>query len=187
MLRQDLDFAHETIVGRYIYARTPGGPAFDKLLADADRQAAADAERVCDLEGYRAAPTRYTDAFADAHLRARIDLQPARVAWPKFLVRYQKAAAPRRESATPQVAVGAAVSACDGRPIDAWIGDLAPPLGKAAGGEDGSQSLEATRDAVARQLFVDAKNPFYNARSTVGSARPRSTSPGRRSPPISWR
>ena len=161
MFRQDLAFAHDTIQNRYIYARTPGGPAWDKLLADADRQAAADAEKVSDFAGYRAALTRYADAFADAHLRARIDLQPARAAWPKFLVRYQSGRYLVVESATPQAAVGAAVSACDGRPLDAWIGDLAPPLGKAAGGEDGSQYLEATRDSVARQLFIDTKNPFY--------------------------
>jgi hypothetical protein len=161
MFRQDLAFARETIRTRYIYARTPGGPAWDKLLAQADAQAEADAEKVSDFAGYRAALTRYADAFADAHLRARLDLQPARVAWPKFLVRYQSGRYVVVESATPQAAVGAAVGACDGRPIDAWIGDLAPPLGKAAGGEDGSAYLEATRDSVARQLFVDVKNPFY--------------------------
>ncbi|THD50700.1 S41 family peptidase [Phenylobacterium sp.] len=161
MFRQDLAFARETIRTRYIYARTPGGPAWDRLLAQADAQAHADAEKVNDFAGYRAALVRYADAFADAHLRARLDLQPARVAWPKFLVRYQSGRYVIVESATPQVAVGAAVSACDGRPIDTWIGDLAPPLGKAAGGEDGNQYLEATRDSVGRQMFVDIKNPFY--------------------------
>jgi Peptidase family S41 len=172
MFRQDLAFARETIRTRYIYARTPGGPAWDRLLAQADAQAEADAEKVSDFSGYRAALVRYTDTFADAHLRARIDLQLARVAWPNFLVRYQSGRYVVVESATPQIAVGAAVSACDGRPIDAWIGDLAAPLGKAAGGEDGSQFLEATRDFVARQLFVDLMSPFYRRpqRCRIGEA-----------------
>jgi hypothetical protein len=48
MARQDLAFAAATIADRYIYARTPGGPAFDKLLADANRQADLDVDKVDD-------------------------------------------------------------------------------------------------------------------------------------------
>jgi Peptidase family S41 len=162
MFRQDLAFAHETIRTRYIYARTPGGAEWDRLLAAADKQADADAEKVTDFFGYQAALRRYTAAFADAHLSVRLDIQPARVAWPKFLVRYQSGRYVVVESLDSRVAVGSAVTACDGRLIEAFVGDLAPPLGKASGGEDGSLYLESTRVSVARSLFVDNRNPFYH-------------------------
>ncbi len=172
MLHQDLAFARETIRTRYIYARTPGGPDWDRLLGAADRQAEADAEKVTDFPGYQAALRRYAQAFADAHLSVRLDIQPSRVAWPKFLVRYQSGRYVVVESSAAQVATGSAVTACDGRPIEAYVGDLAPPLGKAAGGEDGSLYLEATRDSVAGQLFVDNRNPFYHRpqRCRIGEA-----------------
>lgn len=158
MLRQDLTFAHQTIQGRYIYARTPGGPAWDRLLAEADRQAEADAEKVSDFAGYQAVMRRYVGAFSDAHLGVRLNLEASRVAWPRFLVRYDSGRYRVVESATPKVAVGAEISACDGKPIDQLVNEVAPQVGRAAGAEKG---LESTRDAMARLLFVDAKNPLY--------------------------
>jgi len=163
MLTQDLAFAHQTIVERYIYARTPGGPAFDRLLAEADRAAAADAEKVHDLEGYQAVMARYVGGFADAHLRARLNLEPARVAWPRFLVRYRSGQYVVVDSATPAVRAGAVISACDGKPIAEVVSDVAPELGRGAGAERG---LETTRDAIAHVLFVDARNPLYRRPAT---------------------
>jgi hypothetical protein len=162
MFRQDLAFARQTIRTRYIYARTPGGAEWDRLLAAADGQADADAQKVTDFFGYQAALRRYTASFADAHLAAYLNIQAARVAWPQFLVRYQSGHYVVVESSIPQVVVGTTVTTCDGRPIESFLGELAPPLGKATGGEDGSQYLESIRDSVARTLFVDSKNPFYH-------------------------
>ncbi|MGZ6048242.1 MAG: hypothetical protein ACXWKN_07595 [Phenylobacterium sp.] len=158
MLRQDLAFAHDTIASRYIYARTPGGPAFDKLLADADRQAAADGDKVSDIAGYQAVMRRYLGSFADAHLGVRLNVEPARLAWPRFLVRYHSGRYVVVESATPAVRVGATISACDGKPIAELVSAVAPELGRGAGAERG---LETTRDAIAHTLFVDARNPLY--------------------------
>jgi hypothetical protein len=160
MYRTDLAFARETIQGRYIYARTEPAAAWAKRLAEADRQAAADADKVTDFNGYRRALQRYAEAFADTHLRVRLDLEPARLAWPRFLVRYQGGRYVVVESQTPRAPVGAAVASCDGKPIEALVAERAPPLARAAGGEDGSPLLESGRDAVARTLFVDAKDPF---------------------------
>jgi hypothetical protein len=151
MARQDLAFAAATIADRYIYARTPGGRAWDRLLADANRKAELDVEKVDDFAGYRAVLQRYADSFADAHLRVRLNLQAAQYAWPRFLARYQNGRYVVVESQTPKVAAGAAVTACDGRPIDALIDEIAAPKGR---------GLEATRDAMARVLFIDAKNPL---------------------------
>jgi hypothetical protein len=160
MYRQDLAFARETIQGRYIYARTEPAAAWAKRLAEADRQAKADTEKVSDFNGYRWALQRYAEAFADAHLRVRLDLEPARLAWPRFLVRYQNGRYVVVESQTPAAPLGAAVDSCDGKPVEALVAERAPPLARAAGGEDGSPLLESGRDAVARTLFVDAKDPF---------------------------
>jgi hypothetical protein len=158
MARQDLAFAHQTIVSRYIYARTPGGPAFDKLLADADRQAAADADKVSDIAGYQAVMARYAGSFGDAHLRVRLNVEPVRLAWPRFLVRYRSGQYVVAESETPTVKVGAAITACDGKPMAEVVSAVAPALGRGAGAERG---LETTRDAIAHTLFVDARNPLY--------------------------
>ena len=158
MLRQDLAFAHETLLSRYIYARTPGGPAWDKLLADADSQAAADVDKVGDIADYQAVMRRYLGNFGDAHLGVRLNVEPARLAWPRFLVRYRSGAYVVVESATPTVKTGAAITACDGKPIADLVTQVAPQLGRAAGAEKG---LETTRDAIAHSLFVDARNPLY--------------------------
>jgi hypothetical protein len=172
MYRQDLAFAHDTIQARYIYARTEDAAAWAKRLAEADRMAAADADKVADFDGYRAALQRYAEAFADAHLRVRLDLEPTRLAWPRFLVRYQNGRYVVVESQTPAAPAGAAVSACDGKAIEVLVAERAPPLARAAGGEDGSPLLESGRDAVARTLFVDARDPFVArpARCRIGDA-----------------
>jgi Peptidase family S41 len=172
MYMKDLAFARETIATRYIYARAPGGGSWDKLFAEANRQAEADAEKVNDFAGYRAALQRYAEAFADAHLRVRLELQAARVAWPRFLVRYESGRYLVVESQTPAVAKGAAITACDGKPVDALVAERSPPLGRAAGGEDGSPLLESARDLVARTLFIDAKSPFVTrpTRCRIGEA-----------------
>ena len=172
MYLEDLAFVRETVGAKYIYARTPAGPAWDRLYADANRQAQDDAAKVSDFAGYGAALRRYAEAFADAHLRVHLDLQLARLAWPGFLVRYEGGRYLVVESATPAVAKGAVVTSCDGKPIDALVAERAPPMGRAAGGEDGSPLLESSRDSVARTLFVDAKSPFAQrpARCRIGEA-----------------
>jgi hypothetical protein len=172
MYRQDLAFAREKIQARYIYARTLPPAEWTRRAAAADRQADADAEKVADFAGYRAALQRYAEAFADAHLRIRMDLQPARLAWPRFLMRYQNGRYVVVESQAQGVAAGAPVTACDGKPIEAMVAERASPLARAAGGEDGSPLLESGRDAVARGLFVDAKDPFVSrpARCQIGDA-----------------
>ncbi len=156
MFRQDLAFARETIRTRYIYARTPGGAEWDRLLSAADSQADADAPKVTDFFGYQAALHRYTAIFADAHLGAYLDIQPTRVSWPQFLVRYDSGHYVVVLSSLAQVAVGSVVTKCDGRPIDAFLGELARPLGT------DNQYLESAKVSVARTLFVDSKNPFYH-------------------------
>ena len=66
-------------------------------------------------------------------------------------------------SRLPTVAVGAEITACDGRPLHAWVDELADLEVEIPG-------TEATRAALAARVFVDAGNPFYTrpVRCTIG-------------------
>jgi hypothetical protein len=163
LLRADLAFVTRTLETRYIYAVYPGGAAWREVFEPARQRAEDAVATIKDFAGYRAVLSRYVSSFRDPHLRLVAAIQPARHQWPSYIARYAAGRYEVAVSRLPTVPVGAEITACDGRPLHAWVDVLADLEVEIPG-------TEATRTALAPRVFVDAGNPFYArpVRCTIG-------------------
>jgi carboxypeptidase C (cathepsin A) len=154
LLQTDLAFVRDTLQTRHIYAIHPGGAewqgVFDPALARAEAASAA----VTNFAGYRAVLSRFISEFVDPHLRLVFNLQPARPRWPGVALRSVNGRYLVAASRVAGITAGAEVTACDGRPVDDWLDELAML-------EIGIPGLEATRSWLAPRLLVDVGNPFW--------------------------
>ena len=163
LLASDLAFLRQTLETRYIYAVYPGGEPWQSLYAPALARATEAAAKVDDFSGYRAVLSRLVSEFQDPHLRLTLALQPSRYQWPGVALHFSNGRYLVGTSRVPAIATGAELSACDGRPLDQWIDELAAL-------EGGIPGLESTRVLFAARVLLDVGNPFRPrpARCTIG-------------------
>jgi hypothetical protein len=150
----DIDYFETLVPTHYIYAVHPGGPAWDAkfkaLVARARREAAG----VDGYGGYRAVMQHLVAGFEDAHFSVRFALSPQVPRWPGFLVRYRANGYEVVYSRDKAVRAGARIESCDGRPVDAWIDELAEY-------EGGPKGLVSTRARLTGKLFIDVQSPLH--------------------------
>jgi hypothetical protein len=175
MAEEDITYVASKLNTDYIYAVYPSGPSWDALLAASLQRAQKEASLVNSFGGYRAVMTHFVASFQDAHMKIRFLIEPASYLWPNFLVRYRGGhyvVVASETSAThatdmnaknlgyvqippeDDVPTGAVVYACDGKPLDKWVDDVAEF-------EGGPQGLDSTKAAIAQILFVDSESPLY--------------------------
>lgn len=178
MALADIEFVQKTLDAEYIYAFVPGGEEWKKQLVASTNQALADAERVTNFSTYQATLRRYADSFHDAHLWIHLGVEQGSVNWPQFLVRYKNSRYVVAGSAVKDLPDGSIITSCDGVAMDALVDKIAPQLGRAMPFEGRGIGLDATRDAMAKSLFVDVKSPFY--------ARPAQCKIGNKDVTLQW-
>ena len=152
--RRDLAAAREIMNTRFILPLHSPGAEWDRFLGEATRAAERDVPRVVDAAGYRSVMQRFMSEFDDAHARVRfLRERPLDLQWPGFVARYRDGQVVIARSERADVKVGAAVTACDAKPIDQVFTEIMPYEQVRRHLE-----LESTRAALARALFVDARN-----------------------------
>jgi hypothetical protein len=172
LTQADIDYVESLVPGHYIYAVYPGGPEWDArfkgLIARARREAAG----VSDYGGYRAVIQHLIAGFEDAHFGVHFAMETLIPRWPGFLVRYRANGYEVVYSRDQTVPMGARIESCDGRPVDAWIDQLAEF-------EGGPKGLVTTRARLAGKLFLDYRNPLHGL--------PQSCVINGKSTPLKWR
>lgn len=157
---------------RYIYAKLPDRADWAQQEAAAEGVAQRSAPLVNDPAGYRAALEAYLGAFADPHLKVTLYFGPATYRWPGFLVRFRSGAYRVVLTQTTEVKVGDAVIACDERPVDDLVAEVAAPSGLAP-------TLAAVKIDAAVHLLLDDGSPLR--------ARPKRCQIGGRSVSLDWK
>ena len=150
----DLRAAARDTGEEYIYAAYPNAKAFRRVLNHRLRTGLSELRLVSNEAGYRAVLQQFAVGFHDEHLYLQFERPDDTARWPGFYARFLNGSVVVAGSRNPAVPDGAAVTACDGRSVDAWIKAI-------AGNEIGvPTALETTRMAAALRLFVDRGSPL---------------------------
>ncbi|WP_198148862.1 hypothetical protein [Luteibacter yeojuensis] len=158
MARSDIQFIVEWAKKQHILAVYPDPARFDALLKTAQARAASDIPRIQSYSGYRHALNHFVSTFEDEHVYLSLNLVQKNLQWPGFLSIYVGGQY-RTVAGNGTVADGLVISACDGKPLNAWVDELAPY-------EASLPKLESTRWNLASSIFRDVQSPFFKRPSS---------------------
>lgn len=153
MTERDLSASETLIRDQYIRAVYPDEAAFRRRLTALSIRAAEETAKVQDFSGYRAVLKHFFNGFDDEHVGVFLNIDQTRLTWPGFVASYRGSGYHVTASARPEIANGAVISICDGRPIQSWIDEVSAY-------EGGHVGLESTNYGSALRLLVDNGNPF---------------------------
>lgn len=159
LTERDVDYLASVVPTHYIYAIQPGGEAWNASFASLIARARREATMVTDYGGYRAVIQHLVAGFEDPHFRVHFALTPRAPPWPGFLVRYRGGRYLVVYSTHKEIPVGAEITACDGRPLNDWIDQLAEL-------EGGPKGLVTTRANLGSKLFIDVDSLLYQRPKT---------------------
>ncbi|MBL8556098.1 MAG: hypothetical protein JNL41_17605 [Phenylobacterium sp.] len=154
LIDADLTFLAATIQRNYIYANYQAGPEWRTLFDGALSQARREARLVGDFGSYRAVIQHYLGAFQDPHLSGYFQAKPAAGRFPGFTMKYSGGHFVVDRTFRRDIASGAEIESCDGKPTAALIDEVSPFFG-------GPRGRDTTRATVAQQYLIDTANPLY--------------------------
>lgn len=169
----DLDVFAEAARGNYIYAVYPDpdewARTFDRNLAAVRRTLPL----VRDAAGYQAVMRYLVATFQDAHVSIQFQMPPIETRWPGFLASFDNGGYRIARSELADIAEGASLTACDGKPVSWWISTIARyEVGLPV-------ELETTRMRAAVRLLADRGSPLR--------PRPSRCTINGRDVPLGWR
>lgn len=171
--------AREDLVGyataardTYIYAAYPDPARWRRHFDATLRTVETKLPLVHDAAGYQAILKYLSVTFQDAHVGIQFTQKLPGANWPGFLARFDNGSYRITASQNAGVEDGAAITACDKKPVKQWIATISRfevglPL-----------TLETTRNIAALHLFVDRSSPLR--------ARPTSCTIGGREVTLDW-
>lgn len=152
LARDDIAFMEDWARREHILAAYPNPTQFDGLLKQAEAQAATDVLKVNNFTAYRQTLNHFASVFRDSHFSVPMTLTQNKSMWPGFVAAYVGGHYETFGTDDPS-ASGKAITACDGKSMDAWVTAIAPF-------ESIIPGLESTRYLAAPLLFRDVDSPF---------------------------
>ncbi len=152
----DIEAAVQITRAHHPGAHDPGNPGFLHKLDEARQHGLALAARVNDMAGYVAAVEGFNVRIGDGHAGLAVRIPKAalpRPRWPGFVTVWRGDGLYVHNADAGWPAVGGKIVSCDGKPVEQLIREN-------VFGFQGREAEAGQWWALARELFIDTRNPF---------------------------